>query len=62
MTGVFRGKAFAEEHVTEVAVAVFAEYFRTLAIGIWHSPHGASDLVVEARPSAATVEFVIRFV
>jgi hypothetical protein len=62
VAGVARGEAFAPEDVAEVTAAVLAGDLDPATVGIEALADRALDRLVEARPTAARVELVDRFV
>src|SRR5690348_2014041 len=62
MARVHWRNSFAGEHMAEMSPAVCAANLRALPVGVVESPDGARDLLVEARPSAVSVEFRLRAV
>src|SRR5262245_20296148 len=59
VAGVFGREPFAEENVSQVPAAVFAEDFGARTVGIELAPHGPRNFIVETGPAAMALEFVL---
>lgn len=62
MAGVLGGKMFSFKNVTQMRPAGGAEDLRASAVGIGLPPYRARHGVVEARPAAPRIEFVLGMV
>lgn len=62
MAGVLLSEALASENMAEMSSTVVAQNFNPASVGIRFTTHGARDFIVESRPAAAGVEFVLRAV
>ena len=60
MADVFGGKSLSFEHMTQVAAALCTENFDSVAICVGFPSDGAFNLIIERRPAAMSVEFVLR--
>jgi len=58
MSDILLGEAFSKEDVTQMCAATGAGYLCADSVRIWNTFHSAGDLIIEAGPSAASIEFV----
>ena len=59
MTRILLSKSLSFENVTQVPLAIVANDFNSHAVGVRVTINGTSNLIVERRPAASAVEFVI---
>jgi len=62
MPGIFSGQSFAFEYMPKVGVAILAHDLCASAIAIPVALDGTFNLIVETRPAAMRIKFVIRLV
>lgn len=62
MPSVFICETFSDEYVTQMRPTVGTDYLCANSILVWNSLHSAWNLIVEAWPPTAPVEFVFRTV
>ena len=59
MASIFGGQELSDENVSEMPLAIRANDFSSLSVGVGMPGHGSGQFIVETRPAAAAVEFLI---
>lgn len=59
MAGIFSGEAFTDKHVSQVAAAGNAAYFRPLSVGVRHARDRSRNFFIKAGPAASGVKFAL---